>query len=148
MSKHQSDSSEQQIAEKAILLALEAKLGICFDESSDIGIDLAVKPDAVSSHNKIVVEVYARIGAVKGAQLHKIKGDILKLAFIGQRSGSEWRKILCFASKEAASYASGATWVAAAATGFGIEIVVVDIPEDIKASIVTAQVRQRMINAE
>ncbi len=93
------------------------------------------------------MEVYVRIGSVKGAQQHKIKGDILKLAFIGQRLGTEWRKILCFASKEAASYASGATWVAEAAREFGIEIVAVDIPEDIKASIVTAQVRQRMINA-
>jgi hypothetical protein len=138
MSKHSSDSSEQKIAEKPILMALEAMLGIRFDESSDFGIELAVKPDAVSSPNKIVVEVYARIGAVKGAQLHKIKGDILKLAFIGQRLGVEWKKILCFASKEAASYASGATWVAEAARAFGVEVLVVDIPEDIRTSIVTA----------
>ena len=148
MSQHRSDSSEQQIAERAILRSLEAKLGIQFDESSEGCIDLAVKPDAISLHNKIVIEVYARIGTVKGAQLHKIKGDILKLALIGNRLGASWRKILCFASKEAASYASGTTWVAEAAREFGIEVVVVDIPEDIRASIVTAQVRQRMINAE
>ncbi|MDX1926927.1 MAG: hypothetical protein SFV81_10430, partial [Pirellulaceae bacterium] len=139
--------SEQALGEKSLLVALEDVLGIRFDTgSTELPID-GVKPDAISLSNRIVVEVYARIGSVKGAQQHKIKGDILKLAFIGQRLGTEWRKILCFASKEAASYASGATWVAEAAREFGIEIVAVDIPEDIKASIVTAQVRQRMINA-
>jgi hypothetical protein len=148
MTKHRSDSSEQVLGEKSILVALEGVLGIRFDADSNALLIGGVKPDAISLSDRVIVEVYARIGSVKGAQLHKIKGDILKLAFIGQRLGSEWRKILCFASKEAASYASGATWVAETAREFGVEIVVVDIPEDIRASIVTAQVRQRMINAE
>ena len=85
---------------------------------------------------------------MKGSQLHKIKRDILKLALIGNRLGVEWRKILCFASEEAAIYASGKSWVAEAAREFGIEILVLDIPEEVRDLIVIAQSRQRMVNAE
>jgi hypothetical protein len=148
MTTHRSDSSAQQIGERAMLDALERQLGIRFDEGVETGIDIAVKPDAVNRKEMVVVEVYARIGRVKGAQLHKIKGDLLKLALIEKRLGTDWRKILCFASEEAASYATGTSWVAEAAREFGIEVVVVTIPDDVKASIVAAQNRQKMVNVE
>ncbi|WP_417746716.1 hypothetical protein [Rosistilla oblonga] len=136
------------MGEKAVLAALETQLSIRFDEGYVTEVNVGVRPDAVNLKEMIVVEVYARIGRVKGAQLHKIKGDILKLALVGNRLGAKWRKILCFASEEAVSYASGKSWVAEAAREFGVEIIVVAIPKEIEASIVAAQNRQKMVNAE
>ncbi|NHN39992.1 hypothetical protein G8764_22065 [Pseudomaricurvus alcaniphilus] len=146
MSKHFSDSSEQQKAEAFILKALERELGLKFDPSASLSIDIGVKPDAIDPQQRVVVEVYARIGEVKGAQLHKIKGDILKLALIDKRLGEGWRKIICFASEEAAKYVKGNSWVAEAARVFDVEVHVVRLPENYESVVVSAQTRQKMVN--
>lgn len=104
---HKSDSTEQRDAEKYVLQSLETELGATFNPAARLPIASGVQPDAIDPVTKIIVEVYARVGPVKGAQLHKIKGDVLKLAFIGQQAGSEWRRVLCFASEEAAAYVTG-----------------------------------------
>ena len=145
---HRSDSSEQRDAETAILVVLERVLGVAFDDPARLPADLGVRPDAVAAEGKIVVEVYARVGPLRGAQYHKVKGDILKLALIGARLGDGWRKILCFASEEAAAYVRGRSWVADAARQFGVEVVVVDVPAEVWRSVVEAQFRQRMVNPE
>ncbi len=105
-----------------------------------------VKPDAIDPVNKIVVEAYARVGTVKGAQLHKIKGDILKLALIEKKLGAGWQKIMCFASDEAAKYVRGKSWVAEAAKEFGVEIHIVHLSDEQKNKVLSAQKRQRMVN--
>ncbi len=129
-----------------MLIILEEKLGIKFDTNASLPVDIGVKPDAIDLSNKVIVEAYARIGPVKGGQLHKIKGDILKLALIGKKLGKEWRKIMCFASDEAAKYVQGKSWVATAAREFGIEIYVTHLSEEQTEKVVSAQKRQRMVN--
>ena len=146
MSKHQSDSTEQQTAEKYMLNALEKDLGICFDPEARLPNEVGVQPDAIDPDNKLIVEAYSRIGGVKGAQLHKIKGDILKLALIEKKLGKGWRKIICFASDEAAKYVQGNSWVAEAARVFGVEVHVVELPLDQRENVMSAQKRQRMVN--
>lgn len=146
MTKHLSDSSEQQEAEAYMLRELEKRLGLRFDSGAVLPVTVGVKPDAIDPLNKVVVEVYARVGAVKGAQLHKIKGDVLKLALIGAELGEEWRRILCFASDAAASYVQRKSWVAEAAKVFGIEVQVVQLPSEQMSKVIAAQARQRMVN--
>lgn len=77
-------------------------MGLSFDPEASQPVSTGAQPDAIDPDNKVVVEVYARVGTVKGAQLHKIKGDILKLALIEKELGTSWKKTLCFASEEAA----------------------------------------------
>ena len=60
MSKHLSDSSEQQTAEKYMLKSLEKNLGICFDPETALPIEVGVQPDAIDPINKVIVEAYAR----------------------------------------------------------------------------------------
>jgi hypothetical protein len=147
MTRHASDSTEQQTAESYILLELERELGLNFDSSAILPTDIGVKPDAIDLENKVVVEVYARVGALKGAQLHKVKGDILKLALLEKKLGSSWRKIICFGDEQAASYLLGKSWAAEAARVFGVEIHIVRLPDDQREVIQSAQRRQRMVNA-
>ena len=54
--------------------------------------------------------------------------------------------IMCFASDEAAKYVQGKSWVAEAARVFDVEIHVVQLPEDQKNNVLSAQKRQRMVN--
>ena len=146
---HKSDSTEQRDAETYILLSLEAKLGATFDPDARVPIESGVQPDAIDPvKKKIIVEVYARVGPVKGAQLHKIKKDVLKLALIGQKAGPDWRRILCFASEEAAAYVTGRSWVAAAVQHFGIEVIVAPLSDQHRERVTSAQARQRMVNPE
>lgn len=148
MTDHKSDSSEQQNAERYILESLATELSASFNPSAQFPIDTQIEPDGIDPTNKIIVEVYARVGSLKGAQYHKIKGDVLKLALIGEQAGSEWRRILCFTSKEAAAYVLGNSWVASAVEHFGIEVMVVPLSDKHESLVLSAQDRQRMVNPE
>ena len=146
MTNHKSDSTEQQDVKTWMLRSLEEKLGFNFAKDPDLSIDIRVMPDAVDLGNRVIVEAYARVGAVKGGQQHKIKGDILKLILIEKKLGKKWRKIMCFASDEAAKYVQGKSWVSQAAKEFGIEVQVVQLPNELKNKVLLAQERQRMVN--
>jgi hypothetical protein len=89
---------------------------------------------------------YAHTGKLKGAQLHKVKGDILKLILLERKPGGEWRKILCFADDSAAATARGKSWIAEAVREFGIEVIVAPLPGALAERVATAQRRQRMVN--
>ena len=146
VNKHPSNSLSQQEAQGDILSRLQDKLSIKFDPEPQLPIDIAVQPDAVDSTNKIVVEVYAHIGKLKGSQSHKIKGDLLKLALIGKKLEPGWRKIMCFACEEAAKLVQGQSWVAHAAREFDVEIHVAPLPNERENEVISAQERQRMVN--
>ncbi len=146
MSKHLSDSSEQITAEAYVLRSLQKELGLHFDPDAKLPIDVGVKPDAIDPINKVIVEVYARVGQVKGGQQQKIKGDILKLALIDKILGEGWKKVLCFVSADAAKYVQGGSWVAEAARAFSVEIRIVTLPPEIRHDVEAAQTRQRMVN--
>ena len=146
VNKHPSNSLSQQGAQEDILSHLQDKLSIKFDPEPQLPIDIAVQPDAVDSTNKVVVEVYAHIGKLKGSQRHKIKGDLLKLALIGKKLGPGWRKIMCFACEEAVKLVEGQSWVAHAAREFDIEIHVATLPDEREKEVISAQERQRMVN--
>ena len=107
-----------------------------------------LRPDGFNAETRVLVEAYAHIGKLKGAQLHKVKGDILKLLLLERKLGGSWRKILCFADDMAAEIARGKSWIAEAAREFGIEVRVTPLSVAIAAQVRTAQVRQRMVNPE
>ena len=145
MSSHKSDSTEQKTAESHLLRAIEEKLGLHFVVGETLGI--GVQPDGIDPKNKVVVEAYARIGELKGAQLNKVKADILKLAYIDKKLGSGWRKIRCFGSAEAAAFLLGSSWAAEAARIFGVEVHVEPLSNEQATLVKAAQTRQRMVNS-
>ena len=149
-SEHLSDSSVQQKAEGAIVNALVeqlhfqgplkpkrvAALGGCY-----------VQLDACSDDESILVEAYARQGRLKGAQIKKISQDILKLALLKRDARlCDSRALIVFASDEARDSITG--WIRSAAEQFGVELLVVDIPDALRDEIRSAQARQVMVNVE
>lgn len=145
MSAHKSDSLEQRQAEAEILAKLSVKLGLVFGPH-ELG-KFGVNPDGVDSSNRAIVEVYARVGGLKGSQVHKVKADLLKLVYLGSLLGPHWRKIMCFGSEEAASSVRGKSWAAEAAKHFNVEIMVEHLSHEQKQRVVSAQSRQKMINS-
>jgi hypothetical protein len=148
LKRHASDSMEQQQTEILMLKMLADTLDLNFDNKTKLPMNIFVQPDAIDLDKKVIVEAYAHIGALKGAQNNKVKGDILKLIFIEEKLGKGWKKILCFADEAVAKYVLSGSWVAEAVRTFGIEVYVMHLPEEQLECIRSAQKRQRMVNPD
>lgn len=149
-SNHLSDSTVQKNAELAIINSLAEQLGMAgalSPKKLPTPGGAFVQLDACSDDNSILVEAYARQGKLRGAQIKKISQDVLKLALLKRDSRlSRSRAIIVFASEEARASITG--WVRSAADQFGVELLVVDIPESVRNDIRSAQARQVMVNVE
>lgn len=108
---------------------------------------VVVQIDGINKEHRILCEVYSRIGTLKGSQPDKLASDMLKLVLAERQLGGSWRKVLCLADPFAAKPLQGRSWLAAAARTMGFEIVVVPLSPELRASIVIAQVRQKMVNS-
>jgi hypothetical protein len=148
--EHPSSSAVQTKAERKIVCALARKCGIELVHQPGkilLGGGVYVEVDGATPDLSVVVEAYARQGKLKGAQLKKISQDILKLALLKRESGHEIRRaVIAFASQEARASISG--WIQQAAVAFGIEFIVVEIPEELRAEIRDAQDRAIMVNLD
>lgn len=91
-----------------------------------------------------LVEVFAHQGRLRGGQLHKTSTDVLKLLTVRRLLLPDARLVLAMAGDEAARSLTG--WRRVAAREWGVDIVVVRIPDEARAGIAAAQVRQQMVN--
>jgi hypothetical protein len=105
-----------------------------------------VELDGYDPHQRVLCEIYAHIGPLKGSQPDKVASDILKMVVVEKELGTPCRKIYCFADETASQKLSGDSWLARAAEQLGVERVVIDLPKDIRDLIVSAQHRQTMVN--
>lgn len=145
MELHRSDSASQRNAEGLLLAALSEELGIPLQQSVRLPLGSAfVEVDGASEDRGVLVEVFARVGRLKGAQLHKVSTDALKLVALGVEHPNA-RRIIVFASQEALDSVVG--WRAEVIAAQGIETSVFQLDEATTAEVVAAQGRQRMINA-
>lgn len=90
----------------------------------------------------VLVEVWAYQGQPKSAQRNKVLSDALKLQFVGDVLDGDYRLVLCLTDAAAAAPFVGRSWFADALQHAGIDVEVVAIPDDLKASIRAAQSRQ------
>jgi len=144
---HASDSNAQRTAEGYALRILETRLSASFVDGAQLPVALGVKPDGVDVDRKIVVEIFARVGALKSGQTHKVKADLFKLAYIRQQLGPDWKAYFCFVDAAAAASTQGKSWHAQAAKAFGVDVVVIELPAEVRTSVLAAQGAQRMVNA-
>ena len=144
---HASDSTEQQTAEGYIFRSLSNDINVeLHPEKLVLPSGSSVQIDGINEEDKVLCEIYARIGKLKGSQPDKVASDILKMLLVEKLLDGKWKKHYCFASDEAATPLKGKSWIANAAVEMGIEIRVFTLPESIASSDVDAQNRQRMIN--
>jgi hypothetical protein len=125
-----------------MLQALARHLGLeLHSESIPVGEGARVELDGVSDDRSVLVESCAHHGVVKPAQRNKVLADAMKLVLVEAILGHRARKILLFSDVRAAQrFRSG--WAAVALAHFAVEVVVVEISQELRASILEAQVRQ------
>jgi len=141
VSAESSGESSTQIAAEAVLVAeLGRLLGIpLVPRRVHLSDGSFVDVDAYSDEPLVLAEVWAHQGPPKSAQRNKVLGDALKLQHVAADLNRPSRLILCFADQAAAAPFSGATWYAGAIRRFGVEIVVVDLPDSWRERIRDAQ---------
>lgn len=76
------------------------------------------------------------------AQKYKLVNDALKLYRIALPMTPTPRKILCVSDPAAVRHLGGRSWQGRAIRDLGVEIEVVALPHDIRASVAAAQERQ------
>ncbi len=139
------DSTVQTEAHGYIRKQLAQKLGLEEEKFTEKRINVNssyMEFTGFSRNPNIVCEASARIGAMRSAQIHKIMNNAMKMLFVENYSGHPFRKILAFIDEEAASKFVGDGWHGECLKRYHIEVMVVDIPEDMRVEILTIQNRQ------
>lgn len=138
------DSREQRRAERVMLELLGERLGVVLRPRRillDEGIRVEV--DGADDELAVLVEAWAHQGPPKVAQKHKVLADALKLLHVAATLPGTPRLVLCLCDPEAARhFTSARSWAAHALRNFAIEVLVVELPAEVKAAVLTAQQRQ------
>lgn len=141
------DSAEQRRAERLMLDLLELQLHCQLERPwrrpLPGGGRLEVDGGTDDPESALLVEAWAHQGRPKPAQRAKVLTDAFKLSFAATLLPRRPRLVLLFSDEEAAApFRSLHSWPAAAIREAGIEVVVVDLPEEERARIRDAQRRQ------
>lgn len=145
---HSSDSTAQRMAEPLILAGAARQLGADLAPAT-LRLDggARVDVDGVDLAREVFVEVFARQGTLKGAQFHKVARDAFKLVTIG-RTRPDATLAIAFGSQEAASCVQNRSWLSEALATWRVQVIVVELEQAARDSILEAQARQMMVNAE
>ncbi|MQA00932.1 MAG: hypothetical protein GEU80_16700 [Dehalococcoidia bacterium] len=105
-----------------------------------------IEVDAAAEEPPILCEVWAHQGPPKSAQKAKVMTDAMKLLFarstLPEAQRERCRLLLVLADPAAAAHFQDKSWMAGALTSQGIEVIVVDLPQDVREQIRDAQRRQ------
>jgi hypothetical protein len=144
---HNSDSLEQRNAESVILSGVSAALSVeLAPQTLQLEHGARVDVDGVAPNQSVLVEIYAHLGQLKGAQVHKVARDALKLITIARGLPAPPRLVIAFADTDAAACVTGGSWLSEALRSWEIEVLVVELDRDLRAGLQAAQIRQVMVN--
>lgn len=138
-------SDEQRGAERVMLDLVGLQLGVSLEPATlTVPSGARVEVDGADTNRTVLVECWAHQGAPKSAQKHKVHSDALKLTWISSTLYPRPRLVLCLSDPAAAvPFLPGArSWAAQALQDFGITVVVVDLPDDVRQRVLDAQRRQ------
>ena len=82
---------------------------------------------------------------MKGSQPRKVAQDALKLITL-RRAHPNARLVLEFGDEAAARSVLGRGWLAEAIRTWDVEVLVVNLGDEVRQQLATAQLRQRMVN--
>lgn len=97
---HASDSSEQRATEIAIIAAVSEIVAVPLAPARIAIGEARVEIDGASEDRSVLVEAYARVGALRGGQPKKLATDAFKLAWAGEKLGAQ-RLIIAIVGDEA-----------------------------------------------
>ncbi len=141
---HASSSIEQTTAEPIILTALAKRLGLVFGiapaELSSLDLD-----GFAAGKVPVLVEVFAHVGRCKPGQQRKLSRDMTKLLLAERLMGRPCRKVVAVVDPVVQDQILRA-WDGEFARRFGIEFVVVFVPENMMAALRAAQARQGFLD--
>jgi hypothetical protein len=148
VSSSASRSTEQQAAEALIRQAVAGELGVTLEPASfKLPGGARVDVDGADPSGTVLVEVYARQGALKGGNFHKVARDALKLITLARaREPAKTTLVIAFADATAAGCVRSTSWLSEALATWGIQVLVADIDPEIRARLRVAQARQVMVN--
>jgi hypothetical protein len=104
--------------------------------------DRYLEIDGVSDDLQVLVEAWAHQGPPKAAQKAKVTNDAFKLLAARRLLEEEARLIVLFADEAAARPFIAGTWRAVALQEAGIEVLVAELPDQVRDLIRAAQARQ------
>jgi hypothetical protein len=138
------DSREQRAAEPVMLALLSERLGVeLAPRRIALGEGVRVEVDGADADCTVLVEAWAHQGPPKVAQKHKILADVLKLRHVAARLPVEPRLVLCLSDPEAAHhFVAARSWAAQAVRDSGVEVEIVELSAELRATIREAQRRQ------
>lgn len=147
--RSRSSSYEQKKVEEYMAFKAIEWLGSSIERNVKVTLSdgVIIEPDLYSEKDKIICEIYAHIGKLKGGQPRKISQDILKMLLLEKMKGSTYRKILIVADDHVQQYMTGKSYIAESIRQFQIEIKKIDLPKELHGLIMGAQKRQMMVNA-
>jgi hypothetical protein len=137
-------SGEQRAAERHMLRALGELMGLPLTPLRiSLTSGVRVEVDGADADRTVLVECWAHIGGVKGAQRLKVLTDAFKLTWVADQLPQRPRLVLCFAdSAAAAPFLNLRAWHGQALRDRGVEIAVVDLPDEVRLAVIAAQARQ------
>lgn len=137
---HKSSSKLQGEVELEILKELGADLDKLLVKKSVHYHGAKMEIDGVDADETVFVEAFAHLGLFKSGQRRKIATDILK--FVALRADRpDARFILAFADEKAEASVVG--WLRAVVEQHGIEMIVVELPEELKVKLAATQIDQK-----
>jgi hypothetical protein len=137
-------SQEQRWAERVMLELVGERFGVALTPRViSLPDGVRVEIDGVSDDFSILVEAWAHQGPPKSAQKHKVLSDTLKLLYVASTLETLPRLALCLSDPLAAYHFTAAkSWAAMALRNFDVEVVVVEVPADVRDAVIAAQKRQ------
>lgn len=146
--QHKSSSMEQQRAEEIILEQVCLWLKMDLEHCPKIMVGSTfMQPDFYSREKGVIGEISAHIGRTNKAQDNKIANDLLKMLLLEKLENRRYRKIIVVCDKDVYAKLCGTSILAQCVQEFGVEVKLMEIDGDLRADIVNAQTRQRMVNA-
>lgn len=139
------NSREQRDAERVMLDLLGRQVGLELEPATiTIPSGVRVEVDGADAGRTVLVECWAHQGPPKSAQRHKVLADAFKLTWISRTMYPRPQLILCLSDPAAAApFTPGSrSWAAQALQDIGIGISVVDLPHELRNSLIEAQQRQ------
>lgn len=146
MKRENSNSDVQLEAERIIgnLLSEYLNINLEFNKKIILG-QTHVIVDAYSKLESILGEIFAHIGKLKVAQQSKVQNDILKMIYIDKKTGIQHRKLIVVCDSDLYDQLHNGSWKSDVINEFGIKVIKIEIPQEIRDKIIKAQGKQNLM---